>query len=130
MLKKKSKAPQPLAFTAPQQAAPAVPTASTIRPAPGPSNDAVIERLDDILAVLQRFQRRDRLRMIGNGLRSFLWIAIVVGSSWYFYKYGPELMAQIAEQTAQAASRAAQQSSQTMVENLPSDLRELFQPAQ
>lgn len=90
----------------------------------------ISEKLDRILIIMKHHERRERLRGVMRTLHSFIWLALVIGSSWYFYAYGPELMAKIAESAARSASKVAQENSTNMMEKvqqkLPQDLLQLL----
>jgi hypothetical protein len=85
------------------------------------------DKLDDILTVMHRRERRERWRMIVANLRSFVWFAFLVGSTWYVYAYGDELMATIADQAAKSAARATSQGSAAFMDQLPDEIKEMLQ---
>jgi hypothetical protein len=76
------------------------------------------EKLDDILSVIHRHERRERLRSFGSAFKGLVWLTLVVGSTVYIYMYGEELMAKMAEITAQSAAKVAEQSSQTLLQQM------------
>jgi hypothetical protein len=79
------------------------------------------ERLDAILDHLARMDRRDRLRTIGGffrGLLGLIPIIILLGSVWYAYQYGDELLAKITKQAAEQAAAATQQGAGNLMEKL------------
>ena len=75
-----------------------------------PTND---ERMDRIMHALERMDHRDRLRTysaIVHGIISFIPTLLLLGSLWYLYAHGAELLKQMTtEATKQAAGYSAQQ---------------------
>ncbi|MDO8468421.1 MAG: hypothetical protein Q7S29_01550 [Candidatus Peribacter sp.] len=70
------------------------------------------DKLDRIVAILDRMNRRDRLRTIGGFIRgvfSIIPIIIVVFFTWYTIKYGDQLLEKITSMAAQQAGKVAQQ---------------------
>lgn len=77
-------------------------------PSPTPPED----KLDRIIALLDRMDRRERLRSIGGFIRgviSVVPIIIVVFFTWYTVKYGDQLLEKITSMAAQQAGKVAQQ---------------------
>lgn len=71
------------------------------------------EKVDVIIAHLERLDRRDRLRMWGGTVRSvialipmlfFLW------SAWYLYAHGTEIFDLMLQQSARSAATSTGQS--------------------
>lgn len=83
-------------------------TRSMFKPAPVPAHQArTDEKLDRIIAILDRMNRRDRLRTIGGFLRGILGlipIAILLGSVWYVVAHGDDVLRKITEQAARQAA--------------------------
>ncbi|MDD4287941.1 MAG: hypothetical protein PHO20_04450 [Candidatus Peribacteraceae bacterium] len=80
------------------------------------------DSLEQILTILKRMDRRDRMRTIGGFIRSVLSlipIVIVVFFTWYTIKYGDQLLEKITSMAAQQAGKVAQQ-------NAVSDFMEEF----
>jgi len=80
------------------------------------------DKLDRIVTILDRMNRRDRLRTIGGFIRgvfSIIPIIIVVFFTWYTIKYGDQLLEKITSMAAQQAGKVAQQ-------NAVSDFMEEF----
>ncbi|MDD5041553.1 MAG: hypothetical protein PHX87_04350 [Candidatus Peribacteraceae bacterium] len=70
------------------------------------------DKLEQILVILKRMDRRDRLRTIGGFVRTiigFVPIAIVVFFTWYTIKYGDQLLQKITSMAAEQAGKVAQQ---------------------
>lgn len=60
------------------------------------------EKLDDIVAILHRMDRRDRMRMIGSTVRSLIGLIpliLLLWSTWYLIAHGEEFIQRITEQT-------------------------------
>lgn len=75
------------------------------------------DRLDHIVEVLDRMDRRDRWRTIGSTVRGILGIVpllIFLGSLWYIYVNGEELLQKIAGEAAKQAASYTQDSSEFM----------------
>lgn len=78
-------------------------------PAPAPQSE---DKLDRIIAILDRMNRRDRLRTIGGFIRGIIGLiplAIVIFFTWYTIKYGDQLLEKITSMAAQQAGKVAQQ---------------------
>lgn len=79
------------------------------------------DKLDHIIALLEKMNSRDRLRTIGGFIRGILGlipIAILIFSIWYFYQFGDELMAKIADQAAQSAAKVTGQGAGDIMKQL------------
>ncbi|OIO53041.1 hypothetical protein AUJ46_06020 [Candidatus Peregrinibacteria bacterium CG1_02_54_53] len=77
-------------------------------PSPTKSPDA----LEEILTILRRMDRREKLRTIGGfirGIFSLIPIVIVIFFTWYTIKYGDQLLQKITSMAAEQAGRVAQQ---------------------
>lgn len=60
------------------------------------------EKMDELLAILHRMDRRDRARMIGSTIRSIIGLiplVLLLWSSWYLLYHGEEFIQRITEQT-------------------------------
>lgn len=58
--------------------------------------------MEDILAILHRMDRRDRMRMIGSTIRSVIGlipVLLLLWSTWFLLAHGQEFIQQITEQT-------------------------------
>ncbi|MBU0767004.1 hypothetical protein KKF55_04470 [Patescibacteria group bacterium] len=77
------------------------------------------EKLDVIIDHLEAMDHRDRLRTIGGtikGMISMIPIIILVGSMWYFYKYGDQLLEKIAQQAAKQAAIVTEQKGSAVIQ--------------
>lgn len=77
-----------------------------------PAPQTTEDKLDRIVTILDRMNRRDRLRTIGGFIRgvfSIIPIIIVVFFTWYTIKYGDQLLEKITSMAAQQAGKVAQQ---------------------
>lgn len=83
---------------------------------PPPPPHPIEAKLDAILTQLEQLNRRDRLRTWGGFLRSLIPLAILVGSVWYVYEYGDNLLEHLARTAAEQAARMTEQSSRGIVE--------------
>ncbi len=73
------------------------------------TSDALSE-LREIRMRLEKMDKRDRLRTVGGFFRSIINIIPVIlllWSSWYFYKHGPEIINMISLQAATSAASLA-----------------------
>lgn len=71
------------------------------------------EKLDIIIELLERMDKRDKLRMVGGfyrGLLSLIPILLLIWSTWYFIAHGSELMSQITKQAVQQSADYQQNS--------------------
>ena len=87
------------------------------------SSKLVEEKLDEIVTILDKMNRRDRLRTFGGFIRGMIGIIPVLGfilGMYYFYYHGDELMGRIAEQAAQQAAKVTQQNAGNLMEQLNS----------
>ncbi|MFH1444568.1 MAG: hypothetical protein ABIG34_04235 [Candidatus Peregrinibacteria bacterium] len=78
--------------------------------APTPAKS--LDTPEQILEILQRMDRRERLRTIGGfirGIFSLIPIVIVIFFTWYTIKYGDQLLQKITSMAAEQAGRVAQQ---------------------
>ncbi|TSC79352.1 MAG: hypothetical protein G01um101425_632 [Candidatus Peregrinibacteria bacterium Gr01-1014_25] len=108
---KKQPADPPITFSdAPKNA-----IAPVRRPA---GADPMIERLDAIVELLQRSDRRARRAAWGATLRMTLHYGLIIGSAALLYLYGDEVMSKITSQAAQSAAKYAQEQSSTFMEQL------------
>ncbi len=72
------------------------------------------EKVDKIVHHLERMDKRDRLRTIGGfikGVLGFIPLLVMLGSLWYVYNHGAELMKEIASEAAKQAASYTQQGS-------------------
>lgn len=77
-----------------------------------PAPQTTEDKLDRIVEILDRMNRRDRLRTIGGfirGILNLIPIIIVVFFTWYTIKYGDQLLEKITSMAAEQAGRVAQQ---------------------
>ena len=80
--------------------------------------ELVEERLDLILGYMARADRRDRWRTLGGFFRSILTLLPVLfflGSAWYVYLHGTDLLNVIIDRSAKSAASYSQQSTQGVV---------------
>lgn len=62
------------------------------------------DKMDIIIAHLQKMDRRDRTRMIASYFRTMIWLGSVlffVWSTWYLIAKGPELMTEMTKMMMQ-----------------------------
>lgn len=74
---------------------------------------SVEDKLDEILAFMHRAERRDRIRTVGStikGVLSIIPIAVLLGSLWYFYENGEEVMNTLMDKTIQKSAEYSQES--------------------
>ena len=86
---------------------------------PDKTTPSVTEQLDEVIAILDRMNRRDRMRMIGGTIRSILTLiplVLVLWSAWYFSQHSAELMKMIADQAAKSAAAYTQKQSGGMLD--------------
>jgi hypothetical protein len=79
------------------------------------------ERLDLILEYMHRFERRDRWRTIGSTIRNLIAIIpllVFLGSLWYVYVYGEDLLQKFADEAARSAAKYSQESAEGWMEQL------------
>lgn len=79
------------------------------------------ERMDVILQYMHRFERRDRLRTVGSTVRNVIAIVpfiIFLGSLWYVYVYGEDLLQKVADEAARSAAKYSQQSAEGFIDQL------------
>tara|TARA_Y100000310_G_scaffold343528_1_gene451652 strand:- start:2867 stop:3178 length:312 start_codon:yes stop_codon:yes gene_type:complete len=65
------------------------------------------DKLDIIVEFLRRMDKRDRLRTWGGffkGMISLIPIIVMLGSIWYVYEHGEELLQKITQQAAKEAA--------------------------
>jgi|TARA_B100001971_G_C17865071_1_gene370267 hypothetical protein len=65
------------------------------------------DKLDIIVEFLRRMDKRDRLRTWGGffkGLIGLIPIVVMLGSIWYVYEHGEELLQKITQQAAKEAA--------------------------
>lgn len=70
------------------------------------------DKLEKIIVILEKMNRRDRWRTIGGfirGIFSLIPIVIVIFLTWYTIKYGDLLLQKITSMAAEQAGRVAQQ---------------------
>lgn len=81
---------------------------------PPSTPDSVAAKLDGIIAILDRMNRRDRMRTIGGFIRGIIALIpmiLLLWSAWYFSQHGAELMKTIADQAAKSAATYTQKQS-------------------
>ncbi len=74
------------------------------------------DALEQILTILKRMDRRDRIRTTWAGIRgvlSLIPIVIVVFLTWYTIQYGDQLLEKITSMAAEQAGRVAKQNAIT-----------------
>lgn len=79
----------------------------------------VEDKLDEIIRCLHRLDKRDRARTIGGFFKSligFIPIIILIGSVWYAYRYGDELLEKIAQQAAKQAAIMTEQGTDSVMQ--------------
>lgn len=79
------------------------------------------EKLDAILHHVGRMDRRDRLRTIAGffkGILTIIPIIILLGSVWYFYNNGDQLIAKVAEESAKQAATFMEKGSSNLLKGL------------
>jgi hypothetical protein len=82
---------------------------------PPTHEELVEERLDMILQYMHRFERRDRWRTYGGAVRNLIAIVpfiLFLGSIWYVFTHGQDLMKMMADEAAKSAANYTQQKSQ------------------
>ena len=85
--------------------------------------ELVEERLDLIVHYLHTADRRERLRTITGTIRSVISIVpfiLFLGSLWYVYAHGQDLMTQITAEAAKQAAVYSQNSMSGFVDHLKS----------
>lgn len=88
---------------------------------PSPLNENVGEKLDAILAHIERMDKRDRLRTIGGFFRSIIGlipIIIIVWSTWYFIAHRDDFLKQVIDMSAKATMESAKTIDQSSVQRL------------
>lgn len=83
-----------------------------------PSPSTIEDKLNEILLHLRHLDSRDRLRTIGGffrGLLGLIPIIVLLGSIWYVYKYGDQLLEKIAEQAAIQAEVVTKKGSDSLL---------------
>lgn len=81
----------------------------------------VEEKMDVIIAHLERLDARDRLRMWGSVLHSLIAVIpmlLFLWSIWYFYAHGAELMELMMRVSAQSAAQSTSQGYQDVLDQL------------
>ncbi|MFH0770469.1 MAG: hypothetical protein V1926_03775 [Candidatus Peregrinibacteria bacterium] len=90
-------------------------------PKPPPLAPTMDTKMDEILVHLRRLDRRDRLRTIGGffrGLIGIIPVIILIGSVWYAYKYGDELLRKITEQAAVQAEAITKKNTNSLLDQV------------
>ena len=83
---------------------------SKLPPAPR-SND---DKLNRIVEILEMMNRRDRARTLAGffrGLLNLIPLLLVLWSAWYFYAHGDELLKKVAGAAAEQAASMTQKNS-------------------
>ncbi|PIR53342.1 hypothetical protein COU76_01800 [Candidatus Peregrinibacteria bacterium CG10_big_fil_rev_8_21_14_0_10_49_10] len=81
----------------------------------------VEDRLDIIIAHLQRMDKRDRLRTIGGfikGVLGLIPLILMLASVWFVYVHGDELLKKIAQQAAEQAASFTQNSAGDLMQRI------------
>jgi len=87
------------------------------KPMPKSTND----KLDEIIEHLRLMDKRDRLRTIGGfikGIIGLIPIIVLIGSIWWAYKYGDQLLEKIAQQAAKQAAIVTEQQGSEAIKQL------------
>ncbi len=91
-------------------------------PAPTKSASTGAEaKVDEIIEILKRMDRRDKLRTVGGFFRAIIAlipIILLLWSAWYFAGHGTEVMKMISDQAASSAAQYTQQQGQSMVDKI------------
>ncbi len=96
-------------------------------PPPPPSSPVPDDKLDIIIAYLDRMDRRDRARTWGGFVKflvSLIPIIILVWSTWYFFAHSDEILSKVTEQAARQAASITQSGSQGISEQLLQQARD------
>jgi len=77
------------------------------------------DKLDIIISHLQRFEKREKLRMWGSFVRnviSLIPVLIFIAATWYTVKYGDVLLQKITSMAAEQAGRVAAQNANGLID--------------
>jgi len=88
-------------------------------PAPSVPKVTIESRLEEIVTVLHRLDRRDRMRTALSTVKTLLTmipILVFLASAIYLYFYGEDLLQAVAEQTAQRAAEYSEGSMSNFLE--------------
>lgn len=88
---------------------------------PQDDTNSVGEKLDTMIALLERMDRRDRIRTWGGLIRMMIGIIpmlFFLWSLWYFAVHGDEIIKKITEESAKAAATYTQDQSGELMEKL------------
>jgi hypothetical protein len=85
-----------------------------------PNHEEIVEeRLDLIVHYLQRADKRDRWRTWSSTARSIVSLLpflLFLGSLWYVYAHGEDLLQKVADEAARSAARYSQQSAEGLLD--------------
>ena len=76
-------------------------------------------KLDEMLMLMHRMDKRDKWRTIGGFFRALLALIplfLLLGSAWYFALHGAEVMKAVADQAAQSAAAYTQKQGSGMLD--------------
>ena len=82
-----------------------------------PANTSPEAKVDEIIEILKRMDRRDKLRTIGGFFRAIIAlipIILLISSGWYFAGHYAEIMKTISDQAASSAAHYTQTQSQSL----------------
>lgn len=79
------------------------------------------EKIDRVIEILEMMNRRDRARTLAGffrGLLGLIPLLIVLWSTWYFYAHGDELLKKVAGAAAEQAAAVTEKSSGDFMKQL------------
>ncbi|MEI8230712.1 MAG: hypothetical protein WCG83_06295 [Candidatus Peregrinibacteria bacterium] len=85
---------------------------------PSPSHNPLEQKLDNILTVIEKMNRRDKWRTIGGFFRSIIAIVpvlVFLWATWYTLQNGDQLLQKITSMAAEQAGRVAQQNTNSLL---------------
>ena len=86
---------------------------------PAPTSNE--NKLDRVVEILEMMNRRDRARTLAGffrGLVSLIPLIILLWSTWYFYAHGADLIKMISSEAAKQAAAATQKNSGDLMKQL------------
>ncbi len=90
-------------------------------PSPKPASTDIEQKLDIIVACLDRMDRRDRLRTWGafvRGILGLIPLLFFLFSIWYIAKHGDELLIKITQEAARQAAIMTEQQGSGMMQRI------------